>query len=144
MATTNKWTAYNTADSAVAGVTLNGLANTSYAYGAEIDNTTGLFFYADLTVALSSAVTSVAPAFLSIFMLPNIDGNYISSSGNPGASYLAVTFSGAGGSVQYIQVRGIILSPTRFKIVIQNNLGVAFPATNTSVSSLYRYSEQSI
>lgn len=144
MATVSQWTAYNTADTAVAGATMNALANAGYAYGSAIANNTGLYLYGDLTLALSSAVTSVAPAYLSVFIIPSIDGNYTASSGNPGASYLAGYASGPGGSIQYMQVRGLILPPAAFKIIIQNNLGVAFPSTTTSVCSLYRYNEQSV
>ncbi|MDB5849795.1 MAG: hypothetical protein JWP29_3547 [Rhodoferax sp.] len=143
--TVSKWTVYNTADTAVAGATMNALANGAYAYGAEIDNSTGLYLYGDLELALSSAVTSVAPAFLSVFIIPNVGtGNYVASAGNPGSSYLRGTGSFAGGSIQFMQVQGLILTPGKFKIVIQNNLGVALPATSTSVCSLYRYGEQSI
>lgn len=138
-----KWTSYQAADTAVAGATMNALANGAYAYGAEIDNSIGLFQYGDLSLALSAAVTSVAPAFLSVFLLPNVDTNYQASSGDPGISQLVGTWSGPGGSIRYVQVRGIVI-PQKFKIVIQNNLGVALPATSTSVCSLRRYSEQSV
>lgn len=141
---TLKWLAYNSADTAVAGTTMNAQANAAFTYGAEIDNSSGLYLYGDLTLALSSAVTSVAPAYLSVFLIPNIDTNYVASSGNPGASYLVGTGSFTAGSIQYMQVRGLILTPNKFKIVLQNNLGVAFPSTNTSVCSLYRYGEQSV
>ncbi len=143
MATTFRWLPYNAPDVAVAGATLNALATAGYAYGAEIDNSVLLYTLADLTVALSAAVVSVAPASLTVFVLPNIDGNYTTAAGNPGSSYSAGTYSGAGGSVQFMQVRGIILPPNKFKIVLLNALGVALPATTTSVCSLYRYGEQS-
>ena len=141
---TFKWLAYNTADTAVAGATMNALATAGFAYGAEIDNSTGLYLYGDLTLALSSTVTSVAPALINVYLLPNIDTHYVASSGNPGGSYLAAVGSYTAGSIQYMQVRGIVLTPNKFKIVIQNLLGVSFPATSTSVCSLYRYGEQSV
>jgi hypothetical protein len=144
MATSFRWASYNTPDAAVAGATLNALANAAYAYGAEIDNSVGLYLYGDLTVALSSAVTSVSPAFLNVYILPNIDTHYTATTGNPGSSYISGVWLGAGGSIQYFQVRGMVLPPSKMTIVIQNNLGVAFPATTTSVCSLYRYYEQSI
>lgn len=144
MAATFKWLAYNTPDTAIAGATMNALANAGYAYGAEIDNSAGLYTLGDLTLALSSSVGSSSPASIAVFLLPNIDGNYTAASGNPGASYWAGTASGPGGSVQYMQVRGIILTPNKFKLVLQNNLNVSFPSTNTSVCSLYRYAEQSV
>jgi hypothetical protein len=40
-------------------------------------------------------------------------------------------------------LRGIILPPQSFKLMVNNVLGVAFPATSTSTCKLYRYNEQS-
>lgn len=143
MATTLELTAYNTADTAVAGTSLNALANAAYAYGAEIDNSTALYLYGDIAITLSSAVTSVAPAYFSIFLIPNINGNYVASSGNPGTSYWQGNFVGAAGSITNLQIVGLRLTQ-KFKIVVQNNLGVALPATNTSTCQLYRYGQQSV
>lgn len=144
MATTFKLTAYNTADTAVAGTSMNALANsTGFAYGAEIDNSTDLYTHGDLSLVLSSAVTSVAPAYLAVYLIPNVDGNYVATTGNPGASYLVGTTAVTAGSITNIQVRGLVISQ-KFKIVLSNNLGVAFPSTNTSVCALRRYSLQSV
>lgn len=143
MATIVKFTPYNTADVAVAGASMNALAIGAYAYGAEIDNSTLLYEMGAFTLALSSAVLSVAPAFLSVFWLPNIDGNYTAASGNPGTSSLVGTWSGPGGSVQFMQVPLLNIT-LKGKVVIQNNLGVALPATTTSVCSLRRFADQAV
>jgi hypothetical protein len=47
-------------------------------------------------------------------------------------------------STSIMVARGLVLPPSLFKVMIQNNLGIAFPSTNTSVCSLYRYGEQSV
>jgi hypothetical protein len=142
MASTLKWTAYNTPDTAVAGATMNALTNTSFAYGSEIDNSSGLYLYGDLVLSLAASLTAVAPAYLLVYLIPNIDTNYVASSGNPGSSYVIGTGSYTAGTLQFMQVRGLILTPNKFKIVIQNNLGATFSASNSHVCSLYRYSEQ--
>lgn len=148
--TTFRWTPYNTFDVAVLGTgaasatSINTLANAGYAYGAEIDNSTLLYLYGDLALSLSAGVTAVAPAFISVFLLANVDGNYSYATGNPGASQLAGTWSGIAGTIQFMQVRGIVLPPNKFKIVIQNNLGVAFPVSTTSTAKLLRYGEQDV
>jgi hypothetical protein len=148
---TFKWTSYNTADTAVAGASMNALANGAFALGAAIDNTSGLYLYADLQLVLSSAVA--VPAGLptiAIWLLPAIDGtNYPNPPGGTavlGPTNLVVGTISAVPSVSssVFSFRGVPLSPSLFKIMIQNNLGVAFPSTNTSVCSLYRYGEQAV
>lgn len=152
MATNLNWTSYNAADTAVAGASMNALANGNFALGAAIDNTSLLYTDADLLIVLSSAVTTAgtgAPT-IQVWLLPAVDGsNYPAP---PGASantapsnLLAGTIMAVPGtSTSVLVLRGIIVPPALFKIQIQNNLGVAFPATNTSVCSLYRYRLQNV
>ena len=47
-------------------------------------------------------------------------------------------------STSYMVLRGIVLPPSKFKINIQNNLGVAFPTSSSSTCLLYRYNEQAV
>ncbi len=146
------WTTYNAADIAVAGASMNALGGSgSFALGAAIDNTSLLYTDADLLIVLSSAVTtgSGTPT-IQVWLLPALDGtNYPAP---PGASAAAAPSNLLAGTIMAVPsvstsvlaLRGIILPPSLFKIQIQNNLGVAFPATNTSVCSLYRYRLQSV
>lgn len=149
---TFKWSAYNTFDTAVAGASMNALANNAYAIGAAIDNTSGLYLYGDLVIDLSSAVSvpsSGLPTIM-VWLLPAFDGtNYPippgATAGPAPANLLVGTMAMVSGvSTSIMALRGIVLPPALFKIMIQNNLGVAFPSTSTSTCHLYRYYEQAV
>lgn len=149
---TFKWTAYNTADTAISGTLMNALANAAYTQpGTAIDNTSGLYLYGDLSIKLSSAVSVPAGApTISIWILPAIDGtNYPNPPGNaaaqPPANLLAGTIVMVPSVSSSVMIaRGLVLPPSLFTVLIQNNLGVAFPATNTSTCQLFRYNEQAV
>jgi len=145
-----KWTAYNAADTAIASASLNALGGSgSYALGAEIDNTTGLYLLGDLVITLSSAVSVPAGApNVIVWILPAPDGSYPVP---PGTTAGAASVSLIAGTIVMVPsvstskmvCRGLVLPPSKFKIQIQNNLGIAFPSTSTGTCLLYRYGEQS-
>lgn len=151
---TFKWSAYNTADTAVAGSLMNALATGAYTQpGTAINNTVGLYLYGDLSITLSSAVSVPSGGLptISVWLLPSLDGGttYPLPPGNaaaaPPANLLVGTMAMVPGvSTSSMVLRGIVLPPSFFKILIQNNLGVAFPSTSTSTCSLYRYYEQAV
>lgn len=147
-----EWTAYNTPDTAVAGASMNALGSSNYALGAAIDNTSALYTDGDLWIALSSAVAagSGSPS-ITVWLLPSLDGtNYPTTNGSTTAGAAASNLVAGtilvppSVNVQYMALRGIPIPPAKFLIQIQQTLGVAFPATNTSVCSLYRYRLQSV
>jgi hypothetical protein len=137
-------------DTAIAGTSLNGLTTTSYALGAAINNTptdgtTISYDLADLTITLSSSITTGSGTpYLSVYILPEVDAtNYPSppgASANPApANYLAGTYQGvASTSTTTISVLNLPIPPYNFKVMIQNVLGQTFPATNTSTCQLQR------
>ena len=152
MATQLEWTGYNTPDTAVAGASLNSLGGSgSYALGAAIDNTTGLFTDADLLITLSSNVTtSSGNPNIAVWILPSLDGtNYPETGGGASAGVAPINLLAgtillpAATGVQHMVLRGIILPPSLFKVQIQNNLGVALPSSGNSCS-LYRYRLQGV
>lgn len=153
MATTTKWTAYATADTAIASASLSALAGGSYVLGAAIDNSTDLHLWGDLEIVLSSAVTTTSGApYVAVYLLPSQDGgteypttNGSSTAGATANSYLVGTIAPPASTlVKTMALRGIALTPGLFKIMIQNNLGAAFPSTSTSTVKLRRYSEQGV
>lgn len=153
MAVTAKWLTYNTADTAVASASLNALASGSYALGAAIDNTvtSNGFLYGDLELVLSSAITSgTGSPYVGVYLLPTMDGtNYPTppggTAGATGFQYFVGSMATpASTSTQVLHLRGILLPPQSFKIMIQNVLGAALPSTNTSTCKLYRYGEQAV
>lgn len=137
-------------DTAIAGTSLNGLTNTSYAIGAAINNTptdgtTISYDLADFTLTLSSAVTTGSGSpYLSVYFLPAVDGtNYPTPPGaTAGAApqnYLVGTYQGvASTSTSTISVLNCVCPQYNFKVMVQNNLGVTLPATNTSACQLQR------
>jgi hypothetical protein len=149
MVTNLKWSSYNTPDTAIAGADLNGLTNGSYKLGAEIDNSTDGYTIADLLIGLSSSITSGSgnPA-VSIWIMPAIDGtNYPTPPGGSGGATFTNLFQGsilipASTTTQYLPYTGLFIPPCKFKIMIRNDTGVSFPATNTSTCTLSRYRGQ--
>jgi hypothetical protein len=149
---TEKWVSYNTADSLIdstSGATgttsLYGLTNTSYAYSGVVDNSTLQYPFMDLELALSTTLAAlVAPATLNAFVLPDVgSGNYAASSGNPGPAYaVGAAQLVVGATPQYIQIRGILIPPYKYKVVILNNLGVTLPSNTSSTLKGYRYALQ--
>lgn len=136
-------------DTAVAGTALNALAHAGYALGAAINNTPTAgsvvsYDLADLTITLSSSVTTGAAPYLSVYVLPAVDGtNYPSPPGGSAAAApinLCVgTYQGvAGVATTTMVVTNIPIPPCNFKVMIQNNLNVSLPATNTSTCQVMR------
>lgn len=138
-------------DTAIAGTSLNALGGSgSYALGAAINNTptdgtTISYDLADLTITLSSAVTAGSGApYITVWILPAVDGtNYPNPPGSSAAAappnLIGGTYQGVPSvSTQTIEVLNIPIPPYNFKVMIQNNLGVALPSTNTSTCQLQR------
>lgn len=128
---------------------MNALANAAYALGTAINNTptdgtTIGFDMADLTLTLSSAVTTGASnVYLLVFILPSVDGtNYPTPpGGTAGAAPLHHSYAFdlvASTSTSTIVCPNIPIPPYNYRVMIQNNLGVAFPATNTSTCQMQR------
>lgn len=143
-----------TLDTAVAGASMNALTNASYALGSAIDNrptsgSTVSYDMCDLLIGLSSAVTAGSGSpNITVWILPAIDAtNYPSPPGGSAAAApagLAYVFPMvASVSTQYIACPNIPIPPYLFKVQIQNNLGVTFPATNTSTCQIQRKGLQS-
>lgn len=137
-------------DTAIASTSLNALGGSgSFALGAAINNvpTPGSvvsYDVADLTITLSSAVTAGAGSpFIAVWILPAVDGtNYPTPPGaSAGAAPIGLSYSFQqvpSVSTSTIVCPNIPIPPYNFKVMIQNNLGVAFPATNTSTAQLAR------
>lgn len=143
------WTAYNTADD-IGGTAFNSLADGSGAISSEVDNSSGLYRWADLEVTQGGAVTSSGlDARIDVYLVPVYDGtNYPTPGG--ATTFTATQFVGSISSVETVgtvavtnftngTLRGILLPPTKFKIGLVNELGASF---NSSVTvKTRRYNE---
>lgn len=138
-------------DTAVAGTSMNALGGSgSYAISSSAinntptDGTTISYDLADLTITLSSAVTtgSGAPSII-VWILPAVDGTHYPSppGGSAGAASVSLSYGFAqvaSTSTSTIVCPNIPIPPYNFYVQIQNNLGVAFPSTNTSTCQIQR------
>lgn len=149
MATT-KWstptslTAYESTD-------LNSLANsTSESTGKvlcdEIDNSTNLYFYMMVELALASITSGSGAPFVGLWLLIPADGSTYetgSTTVDPSKPQhvvfpLKASYTGA----QTVVIDGIPIPPTKFKFLLQNKAGIAFASSGNTLKYTM-YSEQS-
>lgn len=156
-----RWTALEAGITAIAGSSLNALTNASYALGAEIDPTGSgdrwlhagfRLVFRDGTPADTTVTAGSGSPFLAIWILPAWDGtrypttNGGTTAGPTSPQYLAATIQvPASTAVGVIVTRApLILPPCKFKVMIQNNLGVTFPSTNNALCDLYEFSAEAV
>lgn len=158
-----RWTGYQSADTAVASSSLNGLTDGSYALGAAIDNTRSGgnlgWLYADLEIVFrngtpaDTTITAGSGApYLGVFILPSLDGGtrYPTTGGGGSAGATAAQHLRhahavpASTAVGIIVIPGLILPPGFFKVMLLNKLGVTFPSNNNNLCRIYRYSEEGV
>lgn len=144
---TEKWVAGSGAGltwaSAFTGTTLNSIANgNAILSDLQIDNSTALDVFADVSIALASAVFTANP-FVGIYLYPlNKDGSTYgdgrfgtSAAGPPGVSYYVGRIPlVAATSAQEGTLRRIVLPPGAFKFVLHNQGGVALASSGNTCS----------
>ena len=147
-----KWTAYGAADTLITGADMNSLANGSWATGVDtlVNNGTDLKLYMDIDLALASAVTAGAGSpRVDVYLIPVPNGTNppnppgTTAQAAPIPSYVGGILAVASASFTRGSLRGIVIPPGSFGIIVQNNLGVSFPASGNTLLG-YRYSEQAV
>ena len=151
-----KWVGYSAGavwiGTAYSGSTsLSALANGSWATSGAtlIDNSTNLKLYCDIEVVLASAVTAGSGApNVSVYLIPAPDGTNLatppgsSAAAAPGIYFVGNILANASASFTRGTLRGVVLPPGKFALLIQNNLGVAFPTSSSNTVTGYTYGEQ--
>lgn len=141
MANTAKWTHGTSAPASPLSVLtteLNALANnTASAASATIANATNKDLYADLWVHLAS-LTPAAGGYLTLYILESIDGStFPAATGsvlrNQPTHVLATMQLNPAVGAQDVVVRNVLLPPADFKIVLDNQSGVALAGTLNTV-----------
>lgn len=125
---------------------LNSLANGSYsAASAAIANSTGLYRYLNLELALASLTPTGTPT-ISVFLLPTIDGtNYEDGGGAtapPALSLVAVFDLSTSASTKRRARWNIPIPPVDFKLVLLNGSGVALASSGNTLK--YRRHNESV
>jgi hypothetical protein len=127
------------------GAAVNGLTNGSMsAASAEIDNSAALELFADLGLHLDS-MTTTAGARIDIYILQALDGtNYPAVTaavlrGQPSMLLCSIGLY-VGTNAQDPTMRNLLLPPTKFKLVLDNQSGATLPAANTLLELItYNY-----
>lgn len=126
----------------IATASLNTIAIGNAIAGSVIDNTSALDEFMDVSIHLASLAVA-APNYIGVYLYPlNAgapgtvygDGRFGSSAaGPPPAQYMVGTIGlVVGTSVQDGILRGIIMPPNKFKIVLHNALTVAFASSGNT------------
>lgn len=162
-----RWTAYQTADTAIASSDLNALASgtaaANFKLGAAIDNTRSgstlgwplgdlELVFRDATPADATITAGSGSPFLAVYIIPSLDGgtryattNAAQTAGPTSPQYLSATIQvPASAAVGTLIARGLVLPPGFFKIMINNQLGASFTASNNNLCRLYRYSAEGV
>jgi hypothetical protein len=121
---------------------LNALANTAAsAASSAIANQTNLDVYADLELVLAS-LTPVAPNYGTLYVLEAIDGtNYPSATAavlrnQPSQILCTFALDTTATTAQRIVVRNVVLPPGSFKVVFDNQAGVALAGSGNTVKMI--------
>lgn len=133
-----KWEA--AAIATLASTELNSLANGSAALGAEYDNATNLYTFGLFECNVTFGTNPTAGNLINLYLIPAPDGtNYDdSASPYPPTAYVGGFAVRAVTTAQKIPlglaVFGLVaLPPTKFKMLVLNNAGFAFPASGTTI-----------
>jgi hypothetical protein len=144
------WDTPGSADTLVAGASLNALADGSGVIGSEIDNTSARKTLMDIWLKVDTNITSVGTdSRVDLYLIPAPDGtNYPDP---PGATPADITPNYYVGSISSVKrdgsvtnftsgvLRGVQIPPWKFKIAMFNELGAALPSNANTLLYGYRY-----
>lgn len=128
------WTAYDTLTTYFT-TELNSLASLNAVLGAAIDNSSNRYLYADLELYLDTFNTAVITS-VTVHIIASLDDtNYEDgSAGVPPVKLADITFQiVTGNTVKRAIARGLLLPPGKFKLLLTNRTGAAFPAANNTL-----------
>jgi len=144
--TIEKWNAGTI--TTLASTELNSLANAASALGVEFDNTVDDYLYGVFELTVTFGTNPTASRTVDLYIIPAIDGTNYSTT-ITGASGYAQSNSYAGSfslqavtTLQRLTVGGIgyrgllYLPPAKFKAMLINNSGVAFPASGSTLKMI--------
>lgn len=141
MAGNLQWSAYRAAIANQLTTELNSLADgTVCALSSQYDNTSNLDMFADFELDLASLTITSANAFVTIFIVPSIDGtNYPDWSTGTYAAYHSQYARGNGivkavsATTARVNIEEVRIGPNKFKVAVRNGLGVAFASSGNTL-----------
>lgn len=140
-----KWSAVSSAVTALS-TELDSLGDGSYsAAGSVVDNASEHNVYGDFELHVSFGSAPSGDGFISLYLLTALDGtNYQDGGGSVAPPHTAWRGNfplRAVTDAQRVHLHGIVLPPSKFKAVIRNSSGQAFPSSGSTVK-LYTYNEE--
>jgi len=121
---------------------LNSLSNNAAsAASSAIANQTNLDVYADIELVLGS-LSPAAPNYCTLYILEAIDGtNYPSATAavirnQPSQILCTFPLDTTAATAQRVVVRNVVLPPGSFKVVLDNQAGVALNASGNTVKMI--------
>jgi len=132
MATTHKWGPLGSKTTLLTSSNLNNLAHLGQKMSAAVSNDTDLYIYADFRLRLSASTSNrCIAATVGLYILADLgDSTYVSggSSLNPPSSAWVGNFNFDSGDTpaRVDMVWNIVLPPSNFKVLIENNTGRPF------------------
>lgn len=144
------WSTPGTADALFTGASLNALADGAGVVGSEVDNSANRKTLMDIWAKVDTDVVSVGTdAALDFYLIAAEDGtNYPDPPGATAADVTGTYYIGSISSVKRAgtvtnftsgHLRGIMIPPFKFKIIVFNELGAALPANANTVIEGRRY-----
>jgi hypothetical protein len=144
------WDTPGTADTLATGASLNALADGSGVVGSEVDNSSDRKTMMDIWFKVDTDRTSSGTdARVDFYLIPAPDGtNYPDPPGSTAADITGTYYIGQISSVKRNNtvtnftsgaLRGVVIPPFKFKVVVFNELGVALPSNNNTICEGKRY-----
>lgn len=135
MATESKFSAYTQTVDSCLTTELNSLSNgSSSSAGTAEDNTTNLDLWADFVLDVTFGTNPTANTTCDLFLLPSVDGtNYTTPAAALGPYYVGSFQLQATTSQQLLMLLRVPLFPGKWKALLKNNSGQAFPASGSTV-----------
>lgn len=129
----------------------NSLANGSGCVTSQIDNSTALDLYTDLSFVLTVGGTTTAGSYFTLYLLPlNQDGTTFGDNTGSGGTAPQSTYAVGSvlvksgittGNTVVGSVRGVLLPPGKFILGLWNNTGIALNAAAAATVSYRTYNE---
>lgn len=135
-----RWSAIETVET-ILSTELNGLTNGSRKLSSAIENDTASterWLYGDFELDLDTQTARTGSPAVQMYILPTVDGGTTYPTGSdsitPSSELLAGVFTFPADATAHISVlRGVLLPPSDFKVLLVNNTSQTFNATGNTL-----------
>ena len=136
---TTKWEA-PASISTIFTTELNSLADGGNQISSALSNDAAgeLYLYADFELYINTTASRAADARVELYILVELDGSNYSYGGTsldpaPSMHVGDFQFDASATATRYAHIRGVLLPPTDFKVLVINELGVAMASSSNTL-----------